>query len=77
MFFLRICALFYCDLDKIFNHGFRFVLDDESFLSMPRGGKLAVSTPSLPTLFAATWTDFNGKTGLPTGLEAENIYTEV
>jgi len=29
--------------------------DDESFMSMPANGKLAISTPSLLSLFDASW----------------------
>jgi hypothetical protein len=47
--------------------------DNESFMSMPSQGKLAISTPSLLDLFGATWQQFDGRGSLQTGLDGDPI----
>ena len=48
--------------------------DDESFLSSPINGRLALKTPSLLTLLSATWDQFDGTGSLPTGHDGNEIY---
>lgn len=46
-------------------------------MSMPANGKLAISSPSLLELFAADWSDFDGRSSLSSGHADDIIYAKV
>jgi hypothetical protein len=51
--------------------------DNESFMSMPANGKLAISSPSLLDLWGVSWADFDGQGDLETGHSGDTINVEV